>query len=145
MLSTSRIRGIEMADTLYQGPKTLDRPVISYRQPSYPGYLERGDTVPPASTLDLEAIDLADVEPWRQDKMWDRLERLRKEDPVHYTPDSIFGPYWSITRHRDIVAVDSDHKRFSSDSSMGGITLSDMPDGMVSRSFISSDEPVHHA
>lgn len=134
-----------MADTLYQGPKTLERPVISYRQPSYPGYLERGDTVPPASTLDLEAIDLADVEPWRQDKMWDRLERLRKEDPVHYTPDSIFGPYWSITRHRDIVAVDSDHKRFSSDSSMGGITLSDMPDGMVSRSFISSDEPVHSA
>ncbi len=134
-----------MADTHYQGPLTLERPVLSYRQPSYPGYLERGDPVPPASELDLETLDLVDVEIWRQNKMWDRFERLRKEDPVHYTPDSFFGPYWSITRHRDIVAVDSDHKRFSSDSSFGGITLSNMADGMVSRSFISSDEPVHSA
>lgn len=134
-----------MADTHYQGPVTLERPVLSYRQPSYPGYLERGDPVPPASELDLETLDLVDVEIWRQNKMWDRFERLRKEDPVHYTPDSFFGPYWSITRHRDIVAVDSDHKRFSSDSSFGGITLSNMADGMVSRSFISSDEPVHSA
>lgn len=134
-----------MADTHYQGPLTLERPVLSYRQPSYPGYLERGDPVPPASELDLETLDLVDVEVWRQNKMWDRFERLRKEDPIHYTPDSFFGPYWSITRHRDIVAVDSDHKRFSSDSSFGGITLSNMADGMVSRSFISSDEPVHSA
>lgn len=134
-----------MADTHYQGPLTLERPVLSYRQPSYPGYLERGDPVSPASELDLETLDLVDVEIWRQNKMWDRFERLRKEDPVHYTPDSFFGPYWSITRHRDIVAVDSDHKRFSSDSSFGGITLSNMADGMVSRSFISSDEPVHSA
>nr|WP_070960862.1 cytochrome P450 [Hyphomonas sp. Mor2] len=134
-----------MADTLYQGPNTLERPVLSYRQPSYPGYLERGAPVPPASELDLETLDLADVEIWRQNKMWDRFERLRKEDPVHYTPDSFFGPYWSITRHRDIVAVDSDHKRFSSDSSQGGITLSNMSESMVSRSFISSDEPLHSA
>ena len=134
-----------MADTHYAGLNTLERPTLSYRQPSYPGYLERGDAVPPASQLNLETLDLADVEVWRQNKIWDRLERLRKEDPVHYTPDSFFGPYWSITRHRDIVAVDSDHKRFSSDSSFGGITLSNMPDSMVSKSFISSDEPVHSA
>lgn len=134
-----------MADTHYQGGIQLERPVLSYRHPSYPGYLERGDRVPPASELDLETLDIADVEVWRQNKMWDRFERLRKEDPVHYTPDSFFGPYWSITRHRDIVAIDSDHKRFSSDASHGGITLSNMPDGMVSKSFISSDEPVHSA
>jgi cytochrome P450 len=134
-----------MADTHYQGPMTLERPVLSYREPSYPGYLKRGDPVPPAYDLDLETLDLADVEVWRQNKIWDRFERLRKEDPVHYTPDSFFGPYWSITRHRDIVAVDSDHKRFSSDSSQGGITLSNMSESMVSKSFISSDEPVHSA
>ena len=47
-----------MADTHYQGPMTLERPVLSYREPSYPGYLKRGDPVPPAHDLDLETLDL---------------------------------------------------------------------------------------
>lgn len=134
-----------MADTAFEAGVGLERPVLSYREPSHPGYLERGDPVPPASELDLETLDLADVEVWRQNKMWDRFERLRKEDPVHYTPDSIFGPYWSITRYKDIMAIDTDHKRFSSDSQFGGITLSNMSEGFVSKSFISADEPVHSA
>ncbi len=134
-----------MADTAFEAGVGLERPVLSYREPSHPGYLERGDAVPPASELDLETLDLADVEVWRQNKMWDRFERLRKEDPVHYTPDSVFGPYWSITRYKDIMAIDTDHKRFSSDSQFGGITLSNMSEGFVSKSFISADEPVHSA
>lgn len=132
-----------MADTAFKAGESLERPVLSYREPSHPGYLERGDPVPPAAELDLETLDLADVEVWRQNKMWDRFERLRKEDPVHYTPDSIFGPYWSITRYKDIMAIDTDHKRFSSDSQFGGITLANMAEGFVSKSFISADEPVH--
>lgn len=134
-----------MADTAFKAGVGLERPVLSYREPSHPGYLERGDAVPPASELDLATLDLADVEVWRQNKMWDRFERLRKEDPVHYTPDSVFGPYWSITRYKDIMAIDTDHKRFSSDSQFGGITLSNMSEGFVSKSFISADEPVHSA
>ena len=134
-----------MADTAFDTSKKLERPKLSYKKPAHPGYLERGDFVPPASELDLSTIDLADTEIWRQNKMWDRFERLRKEDPIHYTPDSFFGPYWSITRHKDIIAVDSDHKRFSSDSSNGGITLSNMNESMVGRSFISADEPIHSA
>ncbi|MEL6861601.1 MAG: cytochrome P450 [Pseudomonadota bacterium] len=132
-----------MADTDFASPHKLQRPKLSYREPTHPGYLERGAHVVPASELDLDKIDLADVEVWRQNKMWDRFERLRKEDPIHLTPDSFFGPYWSITRYKDIMAVDTDHKRFSSDSEQGGITLSNMGDSMIGRSFISSDEPIH--
>ncbi len=134
-----------MANSALDASHGLKRPTLSYREPAFPGYLERGEDVPPASNLDLAAIDFADVEIWRQNKMWDRFERLRREAPVHYTPDSIFGPYWSITRHKDIMAVDTDHKRFSSDASNGGITLANMEAGFVSQSFISADEPVHSA
>lgn len=134
-----------MADTAQPATDKLARPKLSYREPAHPNYLERGDRVPPASELDLETLDLIDVEIWRQNKMWDRFERLRKEDPVHWTPDSFLGPYWSITRYKDIMAIDVDHKRFSSDSTLGGITLGDPVNSMVSRSFISSDEPVHSA
>ncbi|MEO1659790.1 MAG: cytochrome P450 [Pseudomonadota bacterium] len=134
-----------MADTAFDAHPALQRPVLSYRHPSHPGYLERGAAVIPASELDLETLDLADVEIWRQDKMWDRFARLRREDPLHYTPDSFFGPYWSVTRHQDIIAIDSDHTRFSSDASQGGITLSNMGQSMLGRSFITADEPIHSA
>ena len=134
-----------MPDTLHSNEFKLERPQISYREPTMPHYLERGDKVPPASEINLDDIDFVDVEIWRQNKMWDRFERLRKEDPVHYVADSFLGPYWCITRYKDIQAVDIDHKRFSSDQTYGGITLGNMSSGMISKSFISSDEPYHSA
>jgi cytochrome P450 len=47
------------------------------------------------------------------------FERLRREDPVHYCANSKFGPYWSITKFNDIMAVDTNHKVFSSDEPAG--------------------------
>lgn len=132
-----------MADTIQQKYPKLERPELSYRKPSLPHYLERGDKVVPASELGLDEIDLVDVEQWRQNKMWDRFERLRNEDPLHYTPDSFLGPYWSVTRYEDVMAIDTDHIRFSSDISHGGITLGKPVTTMIGRSFIASDEPFH--
>ena len=45
---------------------------------------------------------------------WPYFERLRAEDPVHFTPDSDYGPFWSITKYNDIMAVDTNHQVFSS-------------------------------
>jgi len=44
----------------------------------------------------LELLDPAQPELFRQDAHWALFERLRKEDPVHYTAEHEFGPYWSI-------------------------------------------------
>ena len=41
--------------------------------------------------------------------IWPFFERLRAEDPVHYCAESEFGPYWSITRYDDIMAVETNH------------------------------------
>jgi cytochrome P450 len=72
-----------------------------------------------------EATPLAELNPaqselFQSDEMWPYFERLRREDPVHYTPAADFAPHWSITRYEDILAVDSNHEVFSSE---GGITL----------------------
>ncbi|MEI9994483.1 MAG: cytochrome P450 [Rhizomicrobium sp.] len=74
------------------------------------------------------ALPLAELNPaqgilFQTDTMWPYFERLRKEDPVHYTADSEFGPYWSITKYNDIMAVDTNHQVFSSDFTYGGITI----------------------
>ncbi len=68
----------------------------------------------------LETLDPAQPALFRDDAMWPYFERLRKHDPVHYTPDSLYGPYWSITKFNDIMAVDTNHQGFSSE---GGITI----------------------
>jgi len=71
----------------------------------------------------LETLDPAQPKLFQADAMWPYFERLRKEDPVHYTPASEFGPYWSITKFNDIMAVDTNHQVFSSDYTRGGITI----------------------
>ena len=68
----------------------------------------------------LSELNPAKVERFRDDTIWPVFERLRREDPVHFTPDSEYGPYWSITRWDDIMAVDTNHIDFSS---ADGITL----------------------
>ncbi len=79
--------------------------------------------------------------------MWPTFERLRKESPVHYTPDSNYGAYWSITRYNDILAVDSNHQVFSSAK---GITLTAKaaqgfrdPNAESGSNFIAMDPPRH--
>ena len=71
------------------------------------------------------------------------LARLRRDDPVHWTPGGMYGAYWSVTKYRDIMAVDTDHRTFSSDAMMGGIVLRDVPMDFRRPSFISMDPPKH--
>ena len=69
----------------------------------------------------LEDFDVSRARLFQEDAQGPFFERLRHEDPVHYCKASAFGPYWSVTKFQDIVAVDSNHEVFSSDSSRGGI------------------------
>src|SRR5579863_7089519 len=71
----------------------------------------------------LAELNPAKVERFRADTLWPVFERLRAEDPVHFTPESEFGPYWSITRWDDIMAVDTDHEAFTSTEGIGLGTL----------------------
>jgi cytochrome P450 len=92
------------------------------------------------ATTPLDQIDLTDPEMWAADGQWAWFERLRNEDPVHYTPDSPFGPYWSVTRYDDIMAVDTNHDVFSSQPA---ITLRDPEEDFTLPMFIAMDEPNH--
>ena len=71
------------------------------------------------------------------------FRRLRREAPVHYCKDSPLGPYWSVTKHKDIIALEVDHRRFSSSSTLGGITLRDRPAELELPMFIAMDPPKH--
>ena len=57
-----------------------------------------------AATYPLEDLDISLPRRFQDNSFWPFFERMRREDPVHYCKDSIFGPYWSITRFDDIMA-----------------------------------------
>jgi cytochrome P450 len=68
----------------------------------------------------LETLNPAHPALFQADAMWPYFERLRKEDPVHFTPEGEVAAHWAITKFNDIMAVDTNHEAFSSE---GGITL----------------------
>ncbi|MYE74915.1 MAG: hypothetical protein F4232_00650, partial [Acidimicrobiaceae bacterium] len=51
--------------------------------------------------------------------------RLRREDPVHWTPETDGPGFWSVTRYHDSLAVSRDVETFTSSR---GIRLEEMDD-----------------
>jgi cytochrome P450 len=99
-----------------------------------------------AYSTPLEDLNPGDPERFRDFSYHPVFERLRSEDPVHYCRDSEFGPYWSVTKFNDIMAVDTNHQVFSSDADLGGITIRNTRPGHHRRpSFIAMDPPKHDA
>ncbi len=91
----------------------------------------------------IEQIDVSDPHLYQDDTWRPYFERLRREDPVHLCENGMYGRFWSVTRYRDIMAVDTNQKAFSSDALMGGIVLRDLPMDFRRPSFISMDPPKH--
>jgi len=113
-----------------------------------------------AETGDAYALPLGELNPalterFQNDTIWPVFERLRREDPVHFTAESEFGPYWSVTKWEDIMAVDTNHEVFSSADGIGLANLKAMEEqdkameamGQQRRrggaGFITMDEPEH--
>jgi cytochrome P450 len=104
------------------------------------------DPIPAAADVALEDINPVWNRLFAENRMLDYFERLRREDPVHFNESEVAGRYWSLTRYKEIKAVDTDHKNFSS---AHGITLGfpidqPLPEGALDVSmFIAMDQPKH--
>ena len=99
----------------------------------------------------LEDIDPSNPLLWPKQEMWGIFERLRNEDPLHFCkegwmsderPEDMepIGPYWSVTRYEDIMAIDTDHHRFSSEPA---IVLPNPAEDFPLPMFIAMDQPKH--
>ena len=100
---------------------------------------------PDPYTIPLADINVAQAALFQRNLHWRYFERLRAEDPVHYCARSPFGPYWSVTKFKDIMEVDTHHQVYSSE---GGITLGPpvtMQESQMMRTpmFIAMDPPKH--
>src|SRR5271170_815301 len=102
----------------------------------------------------LETLNPAWASAFRDDAHWAYFERLRAEDPVHWTPDSNYGAFWSITKYNDIMAIDTNHQVFSSAKGIGlppkpsvlpadAFIALERESGDDANSFINMDPPGH--
>ena len=96
-------------------------------------------------SVPLEEIDVSNPYLYQEDTWGGFFARLRRDAPVHFVNSPMYGPYWSVTRYRDIMEVDTSHKVYSSDAAMGGVSLRDVPLEFRKESFIAMDPPKHDA
>jgi cytochrome P450 len=92
-------------------------------------------------TVSLDRIDVSYARLFQNDIWPDWFARLRRDDPVHHTEDSQFGPYWSVTKYKDIMTVETNPAVFSS---AAGITLVDQETQYKLAMFIAMDPPRHN-
>jgi len=108
-----------------------------------PDNLSAADHAARAETMPLEEIDVSHPGLYQQDVWQPYFRRLRREAPVHYCKESSVGPFWSVSRHKDIIAIETNHRTFSSSSALGGIVLRDRPGELELPMFIAMDPPKH--
>lgn len=98
-----------------------------------------------ANTTPLEEIDVSRPELFQNDTWRPWFARLRREAPVHHLESSANGAFWSVSNHRFIKDVDTNHEVFSSEA--GGISIIDPakanPEELAGESFIQLDQPRH--
>ena len=94
--------------------------------------------------IPLEEINVANPELFKHNAFAPYFARLRNEAPVHYCKDSQYGPYWSITRYRDIMEVEKAHHIFSSAYELGGVLIQGSTQSVSETPmFIQMDPPDH--
>ncbi len=62
-----------------------------------------------SDTLDNQLVNPA---AYADESIHEAYTALRRDDPVHWTEPTGFRPFWSITRHADIVAIAKANDRF---------------------------------
>lgn len=125
-----------------QAVKEMDPPhfMSPFLGPNPPPIIRDPYSVP------IEDINVIDGRLFEEDVHWDHFRRLREEDPVHFNELPGIGRYWSITKFKDIMYVDTHHDLFSSSHGIAlGPSIDAAPDSrdLAFSNFIAMDPPKH--
>jgi len=96
---------------------------------------------------DIESVELADTELWREGPPYELFKEMRSKCPVHWTERIEEFPgeagFWSVTTAEDVHAVSRDWQTYSSE--LGGVTVfaEIFPLELARGMFIGMDPPKH--
>lgn len=99
-----------------------------------------------AGAPSVDEVDLSDLDLFATGTPWGALRVLRERAPAHWNPEP--APqhgFWSITRHRDIVAIGRDDVTFSSEK--GAVAIEELDDEQLAarKSMLETDGARHWA
>ncbi len=99
-------------------------------------------------SLPLDVLDIGEPHRWVENyaRVLPDFAKLRAEGPVHWCPESLYGPYWSVVSHQHIMEVEGRPDIFSSSWDKGGITIADRDEEREEQPmpmFIAMDRPQH--
>src|SRR5207249_3283836 len=77
-----------------------------------------------SGTMTLDTIDVYERTNYIDAVPHEMFARLRREAPVFWHPEPDGPGFWAVTQHADVVEVNRDWERFSSNK--GGVALDDM-------------------
>ena len=96
------------------------------------------------TTTDLSRIDLYDRRAYVDGVPHEWFQVLRREAPVYHHPEPNGPGFWAVTRHADVVEVNRDWDRFSSNKR--GTLIDDMPSEQLAQQqlmMLNMDPPLH--
>ncbi|MEE6170244.1 MULTISPECIES: cytochrome P450 [unclassified Mycolicibacterium] len=104
-----------------------------------------------APAMDDAARVLADPTAYADDaRLHGALTRLRAENPVAWVDNPPYRPFWAITKHADIMAVERDNDLFISEprpllatAAADDLARQQLEAGMGLRTLIHMDDPHH--
>ncbi len=138
----TQLKDTRQTQTLPQGSVTW--PLPPRARPDLPNH-DKATLEAYLATAPLDEVDIADPLWWETDTHWTYFKRLREEAPVFFTSQNSnrHRGFWNVTRWNDVMAVDTNHGVFSSEATLGGITLFDMDPDFIMPMFIAMDPPKH--
>jgi cholest-4-en-3-one 26-monooxygenase len=92
----------------------------------------------------LPHLDLL-ADAWVDEVPHDALDQLRREDPVHWHPETDGPGFWAVTRHADVVIVSRDTETYSSE--IGSVFIDSQTDEALAQmrlSIIGMDGAKHN-
>jgi cytochrome P450 len=102
-------------------------------------------------TVDDAAKVLADPSAYADDdRLHTALTHLRANNPVAWVDNPPYRPFWAITKHADIMAIERDHELFLSEprpllatAAADDLSKQQLDAGMGLRTLIHMDDPHH--
>lgn len=98
-------------------------------------------------------FDVSRSDIYAEDRWQPIFAEMRRQGPLHYIPDSPYGPYWAVVQHAAIQHVESLPELYSSSWEHGGITIinRESDESLAARGrqrfelpmFIAMDRPKH--
>jgi cytochrome P450 len=134
-------------------PNTPQRPQVRRSPTAYEALKEHYEKHPDERLSHPHKWDVSRSDIYFEDRWQPIFKEMQDAGPLHYIPESPFGPYWAVVDHKAIQHSEALPETFSSSWEYGGITILERPDdeelaelGVERRElpmFIAMDRPQH--